>query len=300
MSSRKPRSKKSVKPGSPSVRKPARSSRSTVRSASDTPRAASLPRVLVQLSGPADLVGEFIPPILAAGFEVAVFEPRKRSVAPPYPPGVRVIAVPDARASIGVELTLTDREDKQKRLSALDGALPPESVLLTNALTFTVAEQATWIAGKQRLLGIGVLPSFIERSLVEVAPCALTPTATVEAAREFFRALAKKVEIVQDRTGLVAARVICQIINEAAFALQDDVAAPQDIDTSMKLGVSYPFGPFEWADRLGIGNVVAVLQSLQGEYQEERYRVSPLLRSMALGGQWWKQLSQEQTKAVGS
>jgi len=55
----------------------------------------------------------------------------------------------------------------------------------------------------------------------------------------------------------------------------------------MKLGVSYPHGPFEWAEKIGIDTVVAVLHALHAEYQEERYRVAPLLNRMALGGVWW-------------
>jgi len=74
---------------------------------------------------------------------------------------------------------------------------------------------------------------------------------------------------------------------ENVFAIQDDIARPEDIDTSMKLGVSYPYGPFEWAERIGIGNVVDILHALHAEYQEERYRVAPLLHRLALGGAWW-------------
>ena len=94
--------------------------------------------------------------------------------------------------------------------------------------------------------------------------------------------------LVQDRVGMVLPRILCQIINEAAFALQEEVASPQDIDTAMKLGTNHPFGPIEWADRIGVGQVNAVLTALQNDLQEDRYRISPLLRHMAQTGEWWK------------
>ena len=55
--------------------------------------------------------------------------------------------------------------------------------------------------------------------------------------------------LVQDRTGMVMPRILCMLINEAAFALMENIASPSDIDTAMKLGTNYPFGPVEWADR---------------------------------------------------
>jgi 3-hydroxybutyryl-CoA dehydrogenase len=239
------------------------------------------------VSGPEGLVAEWGTILHAAGYHVVIFDPERRIDKGRLGFEAQVVRQPDASAVVAIELELVDTQAKRARLTACDDAFPPDTVILTNCLTVSVAEQSSWIRGSHRLLGIGALPTFVSHPLVELAPSGRTPTQTVEAAREFFRSLGKQVEVVQDRAGLVAARVICQIINEAAFALQDDVATPQDIDTSMKLGVSYPHGPFEWADRLGIQNVVAVLNALHEEYQEERYRLSPLLRSMAWSGPWW-------------
>jgi 3-hydroxybutyryl-CoA dehydrogenase len=75
---------------------------------------------------------------------------------------------------------------------------------------------------------------------------------------------------------------MCRIINEAAFAVTEDIASPQDIDMVLKLGVHFPLGPLEWADQIGMKQVYAVLTALYRDVQEERYRVSPLLKQMAI------------------
>ena len=81
---------------------------------------------------------------------------------------------------------------------------------------------------------------------------------------------------------MVLPRMLCRIINEAAFAITEDVATPQDIDTTLKLGVNFPFGPFEWAEQIGLKQVSAVLMALYTDLQEERYRVAPLIKQMAM------------------
>ncbi len=76
-------------------------------------------------------------------------------------------------------------------------------------------------------------------------------------------------------------RILVMLINEAAEALNYNIATRDDIEIAMKNGVHYPFGLLEWADKIGIPNVVAFLEQLRNEYDEDRYRISPLLRKMA-------------------
>ncbi len=78
----------------------------------------------------------------------------------------------------------------------------------------------------------------------------------------------------------VIGRVVCGIINEAAFALGERVASAADIDTAMRLGVNYPQGPLEWANKLGLPLVLEMLEHLYDFYHEERYRAAPLLRQL--------------------
>jgi 3-hydroxybutyryl-CoA dehydrogenase len=82
----------------------------------------------------------------------------------------------------------------------------------------------------------------------------------------------------------IAQRLLATIVNEAASAVADRVAAPESIDTAMRLGANYPSGPLEWGERTGLSELVRTLDTLQAEAPDGRYRVVPLLRSLADGG----------------
>jgi 3-hydroxybutyryl-CoA dehydrogenase len=110
-----------------------------------------------------------------------------------------------------------------------------------------------------------------------------SPVAGARAER-FFGALGKHLTWVGDAPGLVLGRIVCQVINEAAFALGEGVGEARDIDTGMVLGLSYPRGPFEWADAIGLDHVLTVLEALSEEYREERYRPAPVLRRLVHAG----------------
>jgi 3-hydroxybutyryl-CoA dehydrogenase len=79
----------------------------------------------------------------------------------------------------------------------------------------------------------------------------------------------------------VQARVLATIVNEAASAVGDAVATPEAVDTAMRLGTNYPSGPLEWGERIGLAHVVGTLDALHGLVPDGRYRVTPLLRSLA-------------------
>src|ERR1700722_20018874 len=82
----------------------------------------------------------------------------------------------------------------------------------------------------------------------------------------------------------VLPRIVCQVINECAFALGEGVGSAQDIDAGMTLGMNYPRGPLAWADAIGVERVLAVLDALWQEYREERYRAAPALQSRVRAG----------------
>ena len=119
--------------------------------------------------------------------------------------------------------------------------------------------------------------TFLKRKVVEAACPDLLMR---KKADELFAGFGRKVEWVADVPGLVTPRVIASIINEAFFALQENVSTRQDIDTAMKLGTNYPFGPFEWGERIGLRHVYDLLEALGR--QLSRYLPAPLLKQSAL------------------
>ncbi len=93
-----------------------------------------------------------------------------------------------------------------------------------------------------------------------------------------FIALNKKMVIVPDEPGFIAARVIAMIINEAWYALEEKVSTKKEIDIAMKLGTNYPYGPFEWGRMIGEKNIVTLLQKLSAK--NKKYLPAPLLKKI--------------------
>jgi 3-hydroxybutyryl-CoA dehydrogenase len=133
-------------------------------------------------------------------------------------------------------------------------------------------------------VGFHVLPPFAESQLVELARGEASSPVAAQRAERFFEALGKHVAWVGDAPGLLLGRIVCQVINESAFALGEGVGSARDIDVGMVLGLSHPRGPFEWADAIGLDHVLAVLEALHEEYLEERYRPAPALRRLVREG----------------
>jgi 3-hydroxybutyryl-CoA dehydrogenase len=117
---------------------------------------------------------------------------------------------------------------------------------------------------------------------------ALVPLSLVEvtgaAGERAFAGLGLHTARVQPSAVGVLPRIVCQVINECAFALGEGVGSARDIDAGMTLGMNYPRGPLAWADTIGPERVLAVLDALWQEYREERYRPAPALRRYSLTG----------------
>jgi len=133
-------------------------------------------------------------------------------------------------------------------------------------------------------VGFHALPPFDNAELVELTKGPGSSPTVIARAEQLFRTLGKHTVWVEDCPGLVLGRIVCQLINEAAFALGEGVGSAKDIDTGMVLGLNHPRGPLEWADLIGLDHVLGVIESLHREYGEERYRPAPLLRRLVRRG----------------
>jgi 3-hydroxybutyryl-CoA dehydrogenase len=133
-------------------------------------------------------------------------------------------------------------------------------------------------------VGFHALPPLRDSGLVELTRGPDSSDAAANASERFFTTLGKHVEWVGDAPGLVLGRIVCQIANEAAFALGEGVGSAEDIDTGLVYGLNHPRGILEWADAIGLDHVLAVLEALCEERREERYRPAPALRALVLSG----------------
>jgi 3-hydroxybutyryl-CoA dehydrogenase len=133
-------------------------------------------------------------------------------------------------------------------------------------------------------VGFHALPPLDATALVEITRGPDSAASAAAAAERFFATLGKHTEWVGDAPGLVLGRIVCQVVNEAAFALGEGVGSAEDIDTGMVHGLNYPRGILAWADEIGLDHVLGVLDALGLERGEERYRIAPLMRRLGWSG----------------
>jgi 3-hydroxybutyryl-CoA dehydrogenase len=133
-------------------------------------------------------------------------------------------------------------------------------------------------------VGFHALPPLDESQLVELTRSRDTSEAHCAQAEQLFRNLGREIAWVGDAPGLVLGRIVCQLVNEAAFAVSEGVGSAADVDLAMRHGYNYPRGPLEWGDLIDLDHVLATLDALHHELGEERYRAAPLLRRMVGDG----------------
>ena len=114
--------------------------------------------------------------------------------------------------------------------------------------------------------------SFLQREIIEMAGS----TERIATASRILDEMQWKYQVVADIPGMISARVIAMIINEAYFGLGDEISTKKEIDTAMKLGTNYPYGPFEWGEKIGLHKIYTLLQTLYK--QDTRYAVAPELK----------------------
>ncbi len=119
---------------------------------------------------------------------------------------------------------------------------------------------------------INAWPGFLKRNIAEVA---CRNETNKKEAEKILSLLNKKTEWVPDIKGFISVRVVSMIINEAWFALEENVSTKEEIDIAMKLGTNYPYGPFEWGKKIGLKNIANLLRELS--LTEKRYLPATLL-----------------------
>jgi 3-hydroxybutyryl-CoA dehydrogenase len=175
-------------------------------------------------------------------------------------------------------------DDRLPLINCVDEALPSAGPLLVSCVQAGVQEQSAICEHPERVIGIGPLGILSGRNVIEVAAALTSDTAAVERACAFLESAGLQVHQTADRPGLVLARTLLPVVNEAAFALTERIASAEDIDLAMTLGAGFPFGPLRWADEIGIDRVLLGLEYLVQATYAERYRPAPLLRRMAQAG----------------
>lgn len=171
---------------------------------------------------------------------------------------------------------------KKETFKELQSIVKPECIFATNTSSLSITEIG---AGLDRpMIGMHFFNPADRMKLVEVIAGGNTPKELVEQIKTIATEIGKTPVEVAEAPGFVVNRILIPMINEAIGIYADGIASVEDIDTAMKLGASHPMGPFALGDLVGLDIVLAIMEVLQAETGDPKYRPHTLLRKMVRAG----------------
>ncbi len=189
---------------------------------------------------------------------------------------------------LAVEAFVADITHKMSAIWQIEEMLNARGPLLAATLNASATEVGGWTNIPDRIVGWAALPPLEDARVFEMSSGLRSAPESVQRASDFLLSLGKEPVMTEDSVGGVLPRIVANLVNEAAFALTEGIAEPGDIDQAMKLGMNYPHGPLAWGDLIGLDQVAGIISALGEVYGNDRYRLAPALRQLALAG-WWGQ-----------
>jgi 3-hydroxybutyryl-CoA dehydrogenase len=189
-----------------------------------------------------------------------------------------------SRAHLVIEAATENLDLKLKILKDIGARAMPDAIVASNTSSISITALAAVARSPERFLGMHFFNPVPMMALVELIRGLQTSDATVDAVRAFAQRLGKTPIVVRNSPGFVVNRILCPMINEAIFALQEGLASAEDIDNGMRLGCNHPIGPLALADMIGLDVVLAVMNVFYGDFNDPKYRPAPLLKEMVAAG----------------
>ena len=183
-----------------------------------------------------------------------------------------------------IEAATENEALKVKILKDLDAALKPDTIIATNTSSISITQLAAATRRADRFVGMHFFNPVPMMALVELIRGLATSDATIATAQSLAKALGKTPITVKNSPGFVVNRILCPMINEAIFCLQEGLATAEDIDAGMKLGTNQPIGPLALADMIGLDILIAVMNVFYEGFNDPKYRPAPLLKEMVAAG----------------
>lgn len=169
---------------------------------------------------------------------------------------------------------------KHKIFVELDKKARKDVIFVSNTSTLSLTKLAETTSRPDKIIGMHFLNPVPKIPMVELVKCLHTSNETVEITKDFAAKIGKTPVEVYEYPGFVTTRAIVPLLNEAMYILLEGVATAKDIDTAMKLGYNFQYGPLEMADAMGLDEVLAWMETLWKTLGEPRYRACPILRKL--------------------
>jgi 3-hydroxybutyryl-CoA dehydrogenase len=189
-----------------------------------------------------------------------------------------------ASCDLVIEAATENEELKVKILKDLCATLSPRTLLATNTSSISITKLAAATDRPDRFIGMHFFNPVPVMALLELIRGLQTSDDTHAKALDFAKRVGKVAITAKNSPGFAVNRILCPMINEAIFALQEGIATAEEIDAGMKLGCNHPIGPLALADLVGLDTMLSVMEVFYKGFNDPKYRPAPLLKEMVDAG----------------
>jgi 3-hydroxybutyryl-CoA dehydrogenase len=189
-----------------------------------------------------------------------------------------------ANCDLVIEAATENEDLKVKILKDLCASLRPQTVIATNTSSISITKLAAATDRPDRFIGMHFFNPVPLMALLELIRGLQTSDDTHAKAVDFAKRVGKVAITAKNSPGFAVNRILCPMINEAIFALQEGIATAEDLDAGMKLGCNHPIGPLALADMIGLDTMLSVMEVFYDGFNDPKYRAAPLLKEMVAAG----------------
>lgn len=189
-----------------------------------------------------------------------------------------------ASVDLAIEAATENQPLKLRILKEIDAIVSPHAIIATNTSSISITMLAAATTRPSNFIGTHFFNPVPLMTLVELIKGLQTSDQTLAATENFVKTIGKESIVAKNSPGFAVNRILCPMINEAIFALQEGCASAEDIDTGMKLGCNQPIGPLALADLIGLDTMLSVMQVFYSSFNDPKYRPAPLLKEMVDAG----------------
>ncbi len=189
-----------------------------------------------------------------------------------------------ANCDLAIEAATENEDLKVKILKDVCSKLRPQALVATNTSSISITKLAAATDRPDRFIGMHFFNPVPLMALLELIRGLQTSDDTHAKAEAFAKRIGKVSITAKNSPGFAVNRILCPMINEAIFALQEGLATAEDIDAGMKLGCNHPIGPLALADMIGLDTMLSVMDVFYAGFNDPKYRPAPLLKEMVAAG----------------